>query len=85
MNERDKLLIRNVVEWIADKYVEDEIPPTAIAAVFRDTDDPECARGAETAYTALIEMTEEGKPYFKSIETHNGNISLTVIKGGCDG
>lgn len=84
MNERDKLLIRNVVEWIADKYVEDDIPPTALAAVFRAEDDPECIEGSEKAYQALIEMAEEGRAYFEQVETHAGDIPLVVIKGGRD-
>lgn len=80
--ERDRLLIRNVVEWIAEKYVEDDrLGPDVFAALLHECEEDGLVK---TFYDKMIELADNGETYLAGVKGHDGEIPLILIQGGKD-
>ena len=79
-HDRDRLLIRNVVEWVAEKYVEDDrLGPDVFATLLHECEEDGLVK---TFYEKMIELADKGETYLADVKGYDGEIPLILIQGG---
>lgn len=74
LGDRDRLLVKNTIQWVVDKCLTDRVRPEAILAIMED-DGSRCVNASEMVFDWLIGMAEDGQSYFDEI-----NLTITKRK-----